>query len=237
MNPTTPDELDRAQESIRLEYDRRRQQPPARSLGPGVYAARLARYDELFRDLGLLPLAHRRVLDMGCANGSWLEQCCRRWGARPENCAGVDLREAGLLAWRAAHPDATMQLLCGSAHATPFGEASFDVVHQSMMLSSIPNRALRDETARHAWTRLRPGGVLISYDLWWNPVNPHTIGITWRELRRLFPEGRMVHFRRLTLAPPLSRLLAPLGAAPLAGLERLRVLNTHYLVAFGRDAQ
>jgi hypothetical protein len=86
------------------------------------------------------------------------------------------------------------------------------------------------------WRLLKPGGLLISYDFWINPLNPATIGITRAELRRLFPEARWVWSRTVTLAPPLCRLLMRVSPALALGLERLRVLNTHYLVALAKPA-
>ncbi len=230
-------ELARATDAVRAEYLRRIQTTPRPGPDLGLFASRLREYDQLFTRLGLLPLGDRRFLDVGCANGNWLDLCCRRWGAEPSACTGVDLLEDRIAAWRLANPDSAITLLCAPAHATPLPPESFDVVHQSMMLSSLPDRHLREQTAHHIWSLLRPGGVLISYDFWLNPINPRTVGIDRRELRRLFPDGRLLHIRRLTLAPPLSRWLARLGARFLGALERTRLFNTHLLVALQRGPE
>ncbi len=234
MGPGEPDtKLSRAVEDVRAEYARRHQ-APRHKWPAGVFDLRLAGYDRLFANLGLLPLGGRRFLDVGCENGSWLDLCCRRWGAQPTACTGVDLMHDRLADWRAANPDSPITLVCAPVHLVDLPAASFEIVHQSMLLSSVTDRSLRDETARRMWDLLREGGVLISYDFWTNPTNPRTVGMPLRELRRLFPDGRLRFFKRLTLAAPLMRLLAPLGVRAIAGLERLRFLNTHYLVAFER---
>jgi hypothetical protein len=53
-------------------------------------------------------------------------------------------------------------------------------------------------------------------------------GIRRRELQSLFP-GFQLRLRRVTLAPPLARLIAPRSALAALVLEDVRLLNTHYL--------
>jgi len=105
-----------------------------------------------------------------------------------------------------------------------------------MMLSSITSSDLRTQTAAEMWRNLRPGGHLVSYDFWLNPKNPDTVGITRRELRRLFPEGRFVFARTVSIAPPIGRFLSRLSSRLVLALEKLRVLNSHYLVAIEKPA-
>jgi hypothetical protein len=77
---------------------------------------------------------------------------------------------------------------------------------------------------------LRPGGLIIWYDFWFNPTNRQTQGIRPAEIRRLFPHCTHT-FYRLTLAPPLARRLVPLSWTLALLLEKLRLFNSHYLVA------
>ncbi len=196
-----------------------------------MFDARLEHYRALLEHLGLLPLADRRILDLGCGNGNWLDVCCRRWGAQEELCFGADLRADLFPLWRQQHPASRITLVSRPAHELDFPDASFDVLHQSMMLSSVPHAGLRERIAATMWRLLRPGGTLISYDFWINPVNPKTVGVTGRSLRRLFPEARWEWARTITVAPPLCRLLNRLSASIAVFLEPLRILNTHYLVA------
>jgi len=181
--------------------------------------------------LDLIPLGERRVLDVGCRTGDWLAGCCRDWGGRPENCVGIDITDWSLEAWRRCNPHSLITLTCGSAHDMPFADSAFDLVHQSMMLSSILDPELRRAVADEMWRVLRPGGFILSYDFWINPLNWKTVGIRLSSLRRLFPHARLAHRRTITLAPPISRALAGLPAVWTRGLERLGLLNTHNLVA------
>ena len=58
--------------------------------------------------------------------------------------------------------------------------------------------------------------------------NPDIRGIRMQEIAQLFPDCR-IDLRRVTVAPPLSRLLAPYSWLGCYALERLRIFNTHYL--------
>jgi hypothetical protein len=72
--------------------------------------------------------------------------------------------------------------------------------------------------------------MILWYDFWLNPTNPQTEGIRPSEIRTLFP-GCDFEFRRITLAPPLARRLVPVSWVVAFLLEKLRVFNSHYLVA------
>jgi SAM-dependent methyltransferase len=202
-----------------------------------MFESRMRQYDDLFSTLALAPLGEGRLLDAGCANGKWLEICCGRWGARQTHCFGVDKREEPWLVWRQAGRGAEITFILKSTHELDFPPRSFDIVHQSMMLSSIVDLETRTRTAEVLWSMLRPTGVLISYDFWLNPLNPSTVGIDRAELRRLFPQGDEVYARTLTLAPPLGRKLTILGKPLLLALEKLRFMNTHRLVALKQSWQ
>jgi hypothetical protein len=53
-------------------------------------------------------------------------------------------------------------------------------------------------------------------------------GVKKREIHRLFP-GCRIELRRITLAPPLVRVLAPYSWLSCYLLERIPWLCTHYL--------
>jgi SAM-dependent methyltransferase len=202
-----------------------------------MFDSRLRHYDDLFSTLALAPLGERRLLDAGSANGKWLAICCRRWGARQIHCFGNDIREDRWRDWRPTDLETEITLVLKPAHELDFAPKSFDIVHQSMMLSSIVDSEKRTRTAEVLWRLLRPNGILLSYDFWLNPLNPGTVGIYWAELQRLFPHGRKVYARSLTLAPPLGRKLTMLRKPVLLALEKLRLMNSHLLVALERPQE
>lgn len=202
-----------------------------------MFDSRLLHYDVLFSALGLTPLCNRRLFDAGCANGKWLEICYQRWGGRAIHCFGNDQREIPWKKWCQIKPDTGITFIHKPTQDVDLPPRSFDIVHQSMMLSSIVDRGMRIRSAEVLWQLLRPGGILISYDFWLNPLNPDTVGITRRELRSLFPQSREVYSRSITLAPPLGRKLTFLGESTVLALEKLRIMNTHLLIALERPSE
>ncbi len=218
-------------ERIRTVYARRR--ATGRDARYTVFdRANLFRLLSLERELvmalraeGLTDLAALRALDVGCGGGWWLRTLLR-WGARPAHLAGIDLLPEAVAACHAIHPELDVRL--GSAEELPFADGAFDLVSQFTVFSSILDDGLRRRVAAEMRRVLRPGGVLLWYDFTVNPVNPDTRGIGRRELARLFP-GCRLRVRRVTLAPPLARLVAPRSWLLAELLERLPPLRTHLL--------
>lgn len=170
---------------------------------------------------GLLPWKGRTALDVGCGGGWWLRELLR-WGARPEAIAGIDALPEAIGAARRVHPDIGLSL--GAADTLPFVDASFDLVSQFTVFSSILDTGVRRRAAAEMLRVLRPGGLMLWYDFTVNPTNRQTRGIGVREAVALFP-GCSFRLQRVTLAPPLARLVAPrfwLGAALLEAIPPLR---------------
>jgi SAM-dependent methyltransferase len=178
------------------------------------------------REAGLLPLAGRRVLDVGCGRGAWLGML-ERFGAAAADLAGIDLEPGRVAACGAAHPGAEVR--AGDAAALPWPAASFDAVLQATVFTSILDPAMRAAVAAEMRRVLRPGGAILWYDFFRdNPGNPHVRGVRRRELAALFP-GCALRARRVTLAPPLARALAPRSWTLATLLEALRALDTHLI--------
>jgi ubiquinone/menaquinone biosynthesis C-methylase UbiE len=176
---------------------------------------------------GLLPLAGKRILDVGCGNGGVLAEM-EEIGADPRLMCGVDLLPARLAAARANIPAASFAL--ADASRLPYTDASFDIALQFTLMSSVLEAAVRRAIAVEAMRVLQPGGVLIWYDFIWNPGNPDTRGIRLAALRRLYP-GCAIDARRSTLAPPLLRLVAPRSLTLCRALDAVPLFRSHYLAA------
>jgi len=179
------------------------------------------------RRSGLWPLGEKRVLDVGCGAGYWLRSLLA-WGAQPQHAAGIDLlRDRVFSAARLSPPH--LGLTCGSAAALPFRIASFDLVLQFTVFTSILDRDVRRWVADEMVRVLKPEGTILWYDFCVpNPRNPDVRAVRAAEIRSLFP-GCSVQLRRVTLAPPLTRLLAPLSWTLCTLLNLLPPLRTHYL--------
>jgi SAM-dependent methyltransferase len=168
-----------------------------------------------------------RILDAGCGSGAWLDGL-RRYGAQAGNLYGVELREE---VFRRDGHDVTRIVAAGGL--LPFPAASFDLVCQVTMLSSILDAETRRQTASELLRVLRPSGFILWYDFTVNPLNPDTHGIGRAELRCLFA-GARIRAERVTLAAPLTRLLAPRAWTACLLLEQFPWLRTHLLATIRR---
>jgi SAM-dependent methyltransferase len=176
---------------------------------------------------GFLPLGARPVLEVGCGAGQWLRDLVR-WGAEPGAVHGVDLL-ADRLAEARGSCAAAVGLARASAPELPYPAGRFDLVLQSTVFTSILDPAVRRAAAAEMLRVLRPGGAVLWYDYYYdNPRNPDVRRVGRRELESLFP-GCAMAIERVTLAPPLARLLAARAPLLCQALARLPWLRTHYL--------
>ena len=178
---------------------------------------------------GIVSLAGKRVLDIGCGNGSWLRRLVESYGATQGQCVGIDLMKERIAAASKTSPE--MEWHVGSAHALPFVDASFDLLLCFTVFSSILDETLSEAIAREMWRALAPGGFILWYDFAYNnPRNPAVHGMPEKRVRAFFPGDAHVDVQHIILAPPLSRLIAPHAYWLARSLERCKVLNTHLLM-------
>lgn len=227
-SPCEQEELKR----IRAAYDRRK-----RFIPPGRYARsnpfnlyslheREAAMARLLRTAGLASLAGVRILDVGCGRGDTLRQLLE-YGAEPARLFGVDLLEEHVQHARRLGPH--LRILCGNAAHLPFADSSFDLVLQFTLFTSVLSGPVKQAIAGEMSRVLADHGKLLWYDFAYNnPKNADVRGIGKAEIRGLFP-GFPVRLRRITLAPPLGRVVAPLSPALYYLLAQFRPLCTHYL--------
>ena len=218
-------------ERIRAEYRRREREIPTgfydlSQPAPGfAYTRLLPVVMEAPGRAGKLPLARRALADVGCGDGMWLGQFVR-WGADPAALRGIDLIETRIGAAGGRVPEAS--LVCGDARSLPWSDASFDVVTQFMVFSSILRASVKRRIADEMLRVLKPDGVILWYDSRRsNPRNPNTRALGAAEIGRLFPECD-VRLRSVTLAPPLARRVVPLSRASGVLLESIPLLRTHF---------
>lgn len=181
---------------------------------------------------GLTDLSRLRILEMGCGSGGVLTEYLG-FGAAPRNIFGVDLLPLRLGQAHSRLPGSNFYNANGAS--LPFLPGSFDLVLQYTALSSILDPELRSAICKDMLRVVRPGGILLSYDFWLNPVNKQTRGIRPKEIRELFPNCTC-EFHRITLAPPIARSLVPYSWGLGLFLESLKFLNTHYLAVITKCA-
>jgi len=224
-------------ERVRAAYARRRQNIPgaryARTNPFALYSLheREAEIASFMRSEGLTSLAGLRILDVGCGRGDTLRQLLE-FGADPNLVTGIDLLEENIESAQKLCPH--LRVICGTATRLPFSDASFDLVLQFMLFTSILSDLSKRTIATEMIRVLAPGGRVLWYDFSFdNPKNSDVRGIGKREIQALFP-GFSVQSRRMTLAPPLGRIIAPMSVVLYYLLSRIRPLCTHLLCLLRR---
>src|SRR5690242_10075986 len=215
------------EERIRLAYARRGPDPRYSWFSRGnLWMVQRRERDVLdaLRRNGVSDLSEKIVLDIGCGHGQWLADLIK-WGARPENLSGVDLLPERIEAARARLPE-TVRLEVGSATSVPSADASHDMVVLSTVFSSILDTGARRAVAAEVLRVLRRDGLVLWYDFFVdNPANKDVRGVSKGELRVLFP-GCQIDLRRTTLAPPITRRVAPRSWFACSLLDAFPLLRT-----------
>jgi ubiquinone/menaquinone biosynthesis C-methylase UbiE len=172
------------------------------------------------------PLANKRILELGCGKGGVLLEFLS-YGASPERLHGTDLIYERVRGACQVLPH--LPLTCADGQNLPYESNTFDLIFQFTVFSSILDQEVKANLAQEMMRVLRePEGMIMWYDFWVNPANPHTRGIRPMEIRRLFPRCQC-DCHRITLAPPVTRHLVPLSWGLASIIESLKVLNSHYL--------
>ena len=181
----------------------------------------------LFADAGLHEPAALRLLEVGCgAGGNLLELL--RLGFVPAHLCGIELLPERAAQARAVLP-AALRLIEGDALRADIADASQDIVFVSTVFSSLLDDAFQQRLAGVMWRWLKPGGAVLWYDFAVdNPRNPDVRGVPLARVRALFPHGRLTA-SRVTLAPPLARLVCRLHPALYTLFNALPLLRTHRL--------
>lgn len=204
-------------------------------LRPEVMLARQQRQRamlDLFARHACQPLDQLRALEVGCGNGSNLLELASL-GFDAGRLVGNELLPERAAAARGQLPAAT-EVHEGDALALPFTEASFDLVYQSTVFSSLLDDAFQQRLADAMWCWVRPGGAVLWYDFTYNnPRNPDVRGVPLARVRALFPSAR-IDARRVTLAPPISRRAARIHPRLCQALSALPWLRTHLLCWIGK---
>lgn len=155
-------------------------------------------------------LSRLDCLDVGCGTGAWL-RTLEDWGASASRLHGVDLLPDRIERAKTISPMIDFQRVDGGKMAFP--DRSMDLVTAHTVFSSILDSRLRLALAQDMLRLVRPGGLILVYDFRIrHPRSVDTVGIRYREIKRLFP-GCAARRYTVTLAPPLQRPLA--GASPL----------------------
>ena len=242
MTRSETDELAR----VRDEYQRRDAAAPAPgySWGNPAYVRYMQALERALLGAlaGSAALQGGRVLDVGCGSGYLLQRLVD-FGAGPR-AAGIDLSAQRIEEGRRRRPN--LDLRVGSATELPFAAQQFDLVTQFTCLSSVLDPAVRATIGAEMWRVVRPGGLVVSFDMTPSAAQRAAAAARRRrargthatpvaplgrdELERLFP-GVVVAATHVTSTVGLGVLARSRAAAllPATGL-----LRTHLLLAVRR---
>lgn len=173
-----------------------------------------------------LRLEDASLLDVGCGRGQEFASFIR-WGARSQHMYGVDVSEHRVEEARTLGV-AQVELISGTA--LPFPNASFDLVVQNVVFSSIIEDANRRALAREMLRVLRPGGWLLWYDAARTGTqDKHFRDVPQPEVQTLFPGLRWDWYRLTTHLGLLRRIHAIFGERGLRAFDLLGLCKTHRL--------
>ena len=224
-------------ERIQLEYRRR-----AREISPDRYAgwqpssrfmleSRNRTGARMLHSLNVFPQPGEQCLEVGFGNIGWLGELIS-WGLSESDLHGIELDPVRAAKAREILPAADLRI--GDAVELPWEDRTFQLVVVSTLFTSILNNDVRRLIADEIVRVLAPGGTLLWYDFAYNnPSNPNVRGIGRRELKRLFPalHGQI---KTVTLAPPLTRLIAPRWWRLATFLEAIPLLRTHLIAVLSK---
>lgn len=225
-------------ERIQLEYHRR-----AREINPDRYAAwqpasrfMLANRNRagaaMLHRLNVFPQSGDQCLEVGFGNVGWLTELIG-WGVSESNLHGIELNAARAARARQILPVADLRI--GDAVELPWEEHRFQLVVASTLFTSVLDNDVRRLIADEIVRVLQPGGALLWYDFAYNnPRNKNVRGIGRSEIKKLFPVLRG-KIRTVTLAPPLTRLIAPRWWTLATFLESIPLLRTHLIAVLIKE--
>lgn len=181
---------------------------------------------------GATDLPALRLTEVGCGSGGNLLELLRL-GFAPQHLQGIELLPERHLLARAVLPAAT-SLELGDATQAAVEPASQDLILQSTVFTSLLDNAFQQRLAGAMWRWLKPGGAVIWYDFSYdNPRNPDVRGVPLARVAELFPQAR-IDAHRVTLAPPLARVLCRVHPALYGLFNTLPFLRTHVLAWVGK---
>jgi ubiquinone/menaquinone biosynthesis C-methylase UbiE len=169
-----------------------------------------------------------KLLEIGCGCGNNILDFIRL-GFKAKNITVNELIESRMQKAKEILPG-SVQFIEGNAAELKLKAESYDIVYQSMVFSSILSRDLRESIAEQMWRWVKPGGGVLWYDfIYNNPSNKDVTGIPVHEFLKMFP-GSEYYKWKITLAPPLSRLVTKIHPVLYPVFNTFKFLRTHYLI-------
>ncbi|MEO1086117.1 MAG: methyltransferase domain-containing protein [Acidobacteriota bacterium] len=194
---------------------------------------RRRRAAEMLERAGAFPRPTTRCLEVGFGDGTWLVDLLS-FRVEETSLYGAEIDVTRAVSAHRRLPSARLAVTGGSG--LPYRDGAFPLVLASTVFTSILDPAMQEALAADMARVLTPGGALLYYDFAVdNPRNPHVRAVKRSRVRKLFP-GLGGEIRSATLAPPLSRRVAPWSIALAELLGHIPFLRTHLLAVLIKPA-
>jgi SAM-dependent methyltransferase len=233
LNMNRPETVfEEEQQRVLAEYLRRERELPVDLYAPWQPTEMFMRLSRkrlattMLKEAGVFPSAGSRCLEVGFGTLGWLGELIS-WGVRECDIHGLELDPVRAEKAKAILPVADLRV--GDATQIPWEDGAFDMVIVSTVFTSILNPSVRRQVAEQITRVLKPGAALLWYDFAFdNPGNSAVKKVDRKELRQLFPAlgGKL---RKVTLAPPIARVVAPRSWLLATLLEAAPLLRTHLM--------
>jgi ubiquinone/menaquinone biosynthesis C-methylase UbiE len=179
---------------------------------------------QVLEENGFMPLANRRILDIGTGSGKNLERLMQ-WGALPRNLFGIDL-VANPIEWAKRSPE--IRFTQGNAEHLDFDNNSFDLILLFTVFLNFLDNSMARNVAEEVKRVLKPRGAVVWYDLRYNnPFNHNVRGVPKVKIQMLFPNFTL-RLRTVTVVPQLARRLGRATPILYPMLSSLPFIRSHY---------
>lgn len=200
-------------------------------LNPAFYKTEQERekyFIKWIKECGIAPLDEKKLIEIGCGPGGNLLEFIRL-GFNPRNIWANELIEERIQIAR-TNLSPYVTFIPGNAMDINMEDESFDIVFQSMVFSSILDTNFRVKLAEKMWRLVKKGGGVLWYDtIYNNPKNEDIRKVSYTEVTQLFPGSNITKWR-ITLAPPLSRIVTKVHPSIYEIFRLLPFLRTHVLL-------
>jgi ubiquinone/menaquinone biosynthesis C-methylase UbiE len=181
---------------------------------------------KILKENDVTDLANKRILDVGCGKGGVLRDFIK-YGAQPELCYGIDILPDRIEDAKKISPNISFR--CGNAEELQYDNGFFDIILLFTVFTSIFDIQMKKMIVKEILRVLNEQGMILWYDYHINnPFNRDVKAVKKKEIYDLFP-GCAINLKRITLAPPLARTLAPHSVLLAQLLEKIPLFCTHYL--------
>jgi hypothetical protein len=149
-------------------------------------------------------IATAKIIEIGAGDGINLT-FFQKMGFKSEHIYANELRANKVKELISKYPNSPVHE--GNASELPFNN-EFDICFQSTVFTSILDDDLKQKIADRMLAVTKQNGFVLWYDFVYNnPWNKDVKGIKKKEINKLFANARSITFSKVTLAPPVGRLV------------------------------